>query len=443
MSLGAAVTAPQPAPRPPALDRPIPTDFKLTHDERVLLNLAKYRDWRDKPEAYLRSPAHRARPNLTTPEGLWGSAVPMWAFSAYHLIRRPSREQALLEARNTLSLRRGTRFHFQELSDGCAWPRDSIMALPILDNESATARQRKTNPFAAMTGPVGLVQCLKWCKKTAGCGAVAFFFLQRRMPQDRRKQGLCALKKKQCLREAKVGKCPYNREWCTFQLLRRKPETAPKTDRYVPATIPAACRPAQPTLVYVANWSGMPLDLGSSVCQQLGQCQGARMVPDQVDTRRVFVRTDVVLGGGLNNMLMNVAQLLDQSCGAGATLVMPRLDADPLWMFDPKDGDQQKTKPTPLRFDALFDWPHFVRRVAPCAVELEPPRGARLNYTKPTGLRNGWSSPSIIRAVATVYKAVRPNGVVQELIDALKREAVRHAGERWAAVHLPIEMDWW
>ena len=95
MSLGAAVTAPQPAPRPPALDRPIPTDFKLTHDERVLLNSAKYRDWRDKPEAYLRSPAHRARPNLTTPEGLWGSAVPMWAFSTYHLIRRPSREQAL------------------------------------------------------------------------------------------------------------------------------------------------------------------------------------------------------------------------------------------------------------------------------------------------------------------------------------------------------------
>ena len=66
-----------------------------------------------------------------------------------------------------------------------------------------------------------------------------------------------------------------------------------------------------------------------------------------------------------------------------------------------------------------------------------------MNYTKPTGLRNGWSSPSITRAVATVYKAVRPNGVVQELIDALKREAVRHAGERWAAVHLPIEMDWW
>ena len=43
-----------------------------------------------------------------------------------------------------------------------------------------------------------------------------------------------------------------------------------------------------------------------------------------------FWRTKVVLGGGLNNMLMNVAQLLALTCEPGNVLVMPNLDADPL-----------------------------------------------------------------------------------------------------------------
>ena len=42
-----------------------------------------------------------------------------------------------------------------------------------------------------------------------------------------------------------------------------------------------------------------------------------------------------------------------------------------------------------------------------------------------------------------VYAAVRPSAAVRQLVDELAITAERLAGHRWAAVHLPIERDWW
>ena len=41
-------------------------------------------------------------------------------------------------------------------------------------------------------------------------------------------------------------------------------------------------------------------------------------------------RSISVLGGGLNNMLMSLAQLLTESCERDAVLLLPPFDADPL-----------------------------------------------------------------------------------------------------------------
>jgi len=170
-----------------------------------------------------------------------------------------------------------------------------------------------------------------------------------------------------------------------------------------------------------------------------------------------FWRTEVVLGGGLNNMLMNVAQLLRLSCKPGNVLVMPRLDADPLRLLkkwdklstatnggEPTNGTLSAAGLPPLRFDLVFDWPRFQGQIRPCAVALGAPSGATVQYTEPAELNNmGWSSGAVTSMLERIYAAVQPSPLVQELIQALKLAAEQHAGPRWSAVHLPIEADWW
>ena len=387
--------------------------------------------------AYLASPARRPRPNLSTPEAWWGQFIPPWAHSSYHLAELPPIEAAVLGARESLyRLRsRGAMFDFAGLSEGCLSGLHNILARPILDNDTTVTEVRRVSrkartPMPYMTGPVKLLNCLRACKRTPGCGAIAFLLLQRKGRSD---QGLCVFKNKQCLHEGtvRVGLCPQTNEWCSFKLLHRRPPPFPPEQLRTPSVVPSMCKPARLTPVPLHNWSA-----------GAGASAEGNVATAAVSTRS-FYRTDVVLGGGLNNMLMNVAQMLDMTCSANnSALVMPLLDADPLWMFDPKDGTQQKTKPRPLRFDHLFDWTHFARRVAPCVVVLEPPSGANVILTQPKHLTLGWSSPSIFRAIEKVYAALSPNGAVRALIGALKREAVRRAGDRWTAVHMPIENDW-
>ena len=180
-----------------------------------------------------------------------------------------------------------------------------------------------------------------------------------------------------------------------------------------------------------------------------------------------LVGTRVILGGGLNNMLMNTAQMLAECCcskfhpdGSADTrhLVLPRLDSDPL------RPSGTKGRQVPLLFRDVFDAGAFVRGVRPCrAIDATPdgpgavdtktltplpakvfgPASAsspRLEHTAPQPIRGRWNGSSHL---ARVYSAARPSEGVARLLRALEAEAVRRAGPRWDAVHLTIEKDWW
>ena len=382
--------------------------------------------------AYLSSPARTARLNLSTPQGWWGGYAPIWAHSTFHLEQLPPRDEAVQTAHEVMHVHYPqSKLAFEELDQvgACLRPSMAIRVRPTTNESIGEAT------IPAVYGPSRLVQCIRTCYATPGCGAVGFFFLQREAPKDRRKQGFCALKRRECVEQGRtrVGRCNWKSEWCVFRLLGRKPDTPP-TRRWVPARVPAACRPAAATPVATVNatkWHSAELD-GPAAASDDG-------------SGRIFWRTEVVLGGGLNNMLMNVAQLLDFTCDAQTkgALVMPRFDADPLWTFN-SNVTVQPERPRPLRFDQLFEWPSFQRRMAPCIVVLEPPRNARVEYTEPTRLTNtGWGSTAVVRTLERIYAAVRPSRLVQQLLDELKAAAAHHAGARWSAVHLPIETDWW
>ena len=45
--------------------------------------------------------------------------------------------------------------------------------------------------------------------------------------------------------------------------------------------------------------------------------------------------------------------------------------------------------------------------------------------------------------LSAVYRAVKPSAIVRALVEALVNEARPRIGLHWAAVHLPIEKDWW
>lgn len=173
--------------------------------------------------------------------------------------------------------------------------------------------------------------------------------------------------------------------------------------------------------------------------------------------RHRLIGTRVVLGGGLNNMLMQVAELLSACCCSeddDTALVLPRLDADPLRMSAPQES---------LPFRAVFNASAFVSGVRPCrAVEPSPSgpgawddkagvalpaseygvattRSPLLQWIVPRPIRGRWNaSAHLVR----VYSAARPSVQVAALVEALETEAVRRAGPRWDAVHLTIERDW-
>ena len=75
-----------------------------------------------------------------------------------------------------------------------------------------------------------------------------------------------------------------------------------------------------------------------------------------------YFYTRAVLGGGLNNMLMHVAQLLHSSCEAEAILVLPRLDRDP--MSEPWVTKTNDDRPW-LPFDHIFNFSFFANNILP------------------------------------------------------------------------------
>ena len=150
------------------------------------------------------------------------------------------------------------------------------------------------------------------------------------------------------------------------------------------------------------------------------------------------------LGGGLNNMLMTITQMINDACPGGkkpiATLVLPNLSSG--WRFF-KNGELGRRNVRPLRFGEVFDAEHFIRGIRPClAVDRAPDDRAQLTI-KPARIEPINAKYKYNRMLPAVYRALRPGPAVAGLVASYVERARAGAGPRWSAVHLRIERDWW
>lgn len=147
------------------------------------------------------------------------------------------------------------------------------------------------------------------------------------------------------------------------------------------------------------------------------------------------------LGGGLNNMLMNVAQLLHDSCGGGrhgnTTLVLPQLTSG--WRFFKASQPGSRIKES-VEFGDVFDAAAFAQRVAPCRVAEVAPVGVAVQEAAVVGINRQWPYEAWL---PLVYGALAPSRKLQPAVAQMVRRAAAGGGPRWAAVHLRIERDWW
>ena len=153
------------------------------------------------------------------------------------------------------------------------------------------------------------------------------------------------------------------------------------------------------------------------------------------------------LGGGLNNMLMNLGQLINDVCPGGkkptATLVLPNLTAG--WRFF-QPGQLGRRNVRSLRFGEVFDAEHFIWSIRPClaVARVEDARRSRTPLTiLPAHLEPINAKYKYNRLLPLVYRALRPGPAVAALVASHVERARAGAGPRWSAVHLRIERDWW
>ena len=155
-------------------------------------------------------------------------------------------------------------------------------------------------------------------------------------------------------------------------------------------------------------------------------------------TRYTGIEQNDELGGGLNNLLMNLAQLLHDSCKSDAVLVLPHITSG--WRFFRGTTHTHR----PFEFGEIFNASHFIERVRPCrAVEDGAlPRNWTASFRKANvvGINAKWPFD---HALPRVYTALRPSAQLQVVVDQLATAATEGSGKRWAGVHLRIEKDWW
>ena len=251
-------------------------------------------------------------------------------------------------------------------------------------------------------GPQPLYRCLAACQSTRGCGVLSFFQIPAKDRLSRHPRGFCLLKSERCLMSTNnltFGSCamrqPSSRRrfdgWCNIVVEPRQRTCAVERRLALAQAVPLS-NPQAPSL-------GRSTGEGQHVAQH-GDSHEA-----------VFMWTDAVLGGGLNNMLLHITQLLSESCGARKVLLMPRLMADPIeygfatftmeaqhMASHVKEG--KVSPPRSLAFSEVFDFGTFAREMQPCAVTEELPVGAvrvhinvsKLHDTKREGGGQPWYS---------------------------------------------------
>ena len=135
------------------------------------------------------------------------------------------------------------------------------------------------------------------------------------------------------------------------------------------------------------------------------------------------------LGGGLNNMIMNLAQLIDDVCPGGehaiATLVLPNLTAG--WRFF-KAGELGRRRVRSLRFGEVFDEDHFIRSIKPCLAVARVPGDRALLTIRPARLELINLKYKYNRLLPSVYRALRPGPAVAGLV------ARAGASGRWSSL---------
>jgi hypothetical protein len=163
--------------------------------------------------------------------------------------------------------------------------------------------------------------------------------------------------------------------------------------------------------------------------------------------KMLVFRTPHPLGGGLNNQILHLTQLLTDSCSNNGTLELPRFLAG-----DDFFRRAHATHPHSnhsLAFGDIFDIDNFQESVRPCSTTIAGGADAhhtyRTNHT-PTLVpinANWFRDAPRMAMVPTVYAALRAGTLVRgPLVRALRlvNEAAPYG--KWAAVHLRIERDW-
>ena len=159
--------------------------------------------------------------------------------------------------------------------------------------------------------------------------------------------------------------------------------------------------------------------------------------------RYIGIRLDDELGGGLNNQLMNLAQLLHDACSEqeSTALVLPHVTSG--WRFFTgrvRSRTPQGRNKRPLPFGELFNTSYFIQRVRPCLAVESLPTGAPYTVAKVVGVNPRWDYH---RMLPLIYSALVPAGQLQSVVSELAAAAATAAGRHWAAIHLRIEQDWW
>lgn len=297
-----------------------------------------------------------------------------------------------------------------------------------------------------------LYQCMYECTQLPGCGAVAFlriaaYYSPLGAVEKLAGAAFCRFHHANCTARAKPGPCVggYRQEskkgWCVHMLAR--PSATCRAPRVSTLPLLQAAVPTAP-----ADSVLTPTEHASTTLVRYADLQHTTDSRPNLVHCRAYTRLrngtlseDVILGGGINNMLMHIAQLLTSSCEGKMVLVLPLLAADPL-------GDNRGGYNATMRFSQLFDWRNFVDRMSPCQLTEElPPGGVQVNRVELISLRDRpeWDGKQsrFIPMLSRIYSALAPSAEVGRLVSALVTHAVQLAGSRWAAVHLPVERDWW
>ena len=147
------------------------------------------------------------------------------------------------------------------------------------------------------------------------------------------------------------------------------------------------------------------------------------------------------LQGGLNNMLLHTAILLEKTCAAGDVLVLPRFNSG--YQMYRRSYAAHRLK-APLRFGELFDVAFWQERSQPCrSVEAAPVDAELRNLKGDLEVIDDDTELRHRHAVLALYGALRPAAGLRRVLAKLFATATKRAGPRWRAVHLRIERDWW